>query len=96
MITLSNKTADWIANIAREQLQDIQEAQDATMSEIAELEAEAIKLIKAHPEWEGARENLEKVKAESLAKNNAYLREETAKWQKIIELMIIGDCDGSD
>lgn len=97
MINLTEKDADWIANIARQQLQDIQEVQKEVMSTIAKLEAEANELINKHPEWEDAKKELEEVKAKSLAENNAYLKEEYAKWQKIIELMMTGsEENGSD
>lgn len=90
MINLTEKDADWIANIARQQLQDIQKVQEEVMSTIAKLETEANELINKHPEWEDAKKELEEVKAKSLAENNAYLKEEYAKWQKVIELMMVG------
>lgn len=91
MITLNNTDADWIANVAREELKSLQEAQEEIMNEIADLEKKAEEILKEHPEWpEELKEKLAETKAKSMEANQKYLNEESAKWQKVIELMIIG------
>lgn len=92
MVELTDKDADFVANLARKEIKKIEESSETIFSEMKDIMDKAENIAKKNPSKENL-EGFEDCKNEYLRiKDNitSTFKSRTEQWSKVIELMMTG------